>query len=150
MEPSDDPIDALNKLIKSGNPKSQGYDAIIVDMHGEANSEKYIIANYLDGKISALIGSHTHIPTADAHILTHGTGIQADAGMCGDYNSVIGMKKAASIGRYLRHFPKPKLEPADGEATLCGTIIETDELTGLCIKIEAFRLGARLLNTQHD
>ncbi len=150
MELSNDPISALDEIIGAGTPVKQGYDMIFIDIHAEANSEKYAIAHYCDGRVSAIVGSHTHIPTADAHIMANGTGFQCDAGMCGDYDSVIGMKKETSLGRFRHELPKPKLEPASGEATICGTIIETDEMTGLCKSIKPLRIGGILENTKND
>ena len=97
-----------------------------------------------DGKASLVVGSHTHVPTGDAHILEHGTGYQTDAGMCGDYNSVIGMEKTGSLQRCRRRFPSPRLSPAEGEGTLCGTFLETDDATGLAKAISPVRIGGRL------
>ena len=99
---------------------------IIVDVHGEATSEKMAIGHFLDGKVSVVVGTHTHVPTADQQILENGTFYQTDLGMCGDYNSVVGMKKEISISRFRHKYLKKKLETADGEATLCGAIIEVD------------------------
>lgn len=108
-----------------------GVAAILVDMHAEATSEKMAIGKYLDGRVSIVTGSHTHVPTADARVLPKGTGYHTDAGMCGDYDSVIGFEPSGPMERFLTKIPKAKMEAADGEATLCGTLIETDDATGL-------------------
>lgn len=111
--------------------------AIIVDMHAEATSEKTAMGKYLDGRVSLVTGSHTHVPTADARILPKGSGYHTDAGMCGDYDSVIGFTAAGPLERFLTKIPKTKMEPASGAATLCGTYVETDDKTGLAVKCEA-------------
>lgn len=118
---------------------------ILVDMHAEATSEKTALGNYLDGRVSAVIGSHTHVPTADTRILPGGTAYQTDAGMCGDYDSIIGMEKTAPIKRFLTKINKnTKMTAAAGEATICGIIIETNDKTGLAEKIEPVRKGGIL------
>ena len=122
----------------------QEADAILVDMHGEATSEKMAMGHLADGRASLVVGTHTHVPTADAHILEHGTGYQTDAGMCGDYDSVIGMEKSSSLQRFRRRFPSPRLAPAEGQATLCGTFLETDEASGLAKRIAPIRIGGCL------
>ena len=108
-----------------------GVSAIIVDFHAEATSEKMAMGKYLDGRVSMVVGSHTHVPTADARILPKGTGYQTDAGMCGDYDSVIGFKPEAPLERFLSKITKVRLEPASGDGTLCGLLVETDDATGL-------------------
>ena len=114
--------------------------AILVDIHAEASSEKMSLGHYLDGRVSAVIGTHTHVPTADARIFAGGTAYQSDAGMCGDYNSVIGMEKEAPIKRFTTKVTKGnKMTVASGKATIYGCLIETDDKTGLAIKIEAIR-----------
>ena len=125
MDPSEDPFSNLEKVIDEVNTISNDH-FIIVDVHGESTSEKMAIAHFLDGKVTAVVGTHTHIPTSDLQILTHGTFYQTDLGMCGDYNSVIGMKKDLSIKRFLFKHLKTRLEPADGLGTLCGVILEID------------------------
>ena len=119
-------------------------DAIIVDFHGEATSEKVAMGHYLDGRVSLVVGTHTHIPTADLRILTGGTAYQTDAGMCGDYNSVIGMDKAEPLRRFITGMAKARFEPAAGEATLSGVYVETDDRTGRATKVRMIRLGGRL------
>lgn len=114
--------------------------AIVVDMHAEATSEKCAMGHFLDGKVSLVVGSHTHIPTADARILPGGTAYQTDAGMCGDYDSVIGFEPAEPLQHFL-HKRKVRMKPALGEATLCGVIVETDDTTGKAVRIESLRAG---------
>ena len=114
--------------------------AIIVDMHGEATSEKMAMGQFLDGRVSMVVGSHTHVPTMDARILPRKTGYQTDAGMCGDYNSVIGFKPEAPLERFLSKITKIRLEPSGGPGTLCGLFVETDDTTGLAVHCEAVQL----------
>lgn len=144
MDLYDNPFPVLERLVADANPSDAGFDAVIVDVHGEASSEKTIIGHVLDGRASLVVGTHTHVPTADARILAGGTGYQTDAGMCGDYDSVIGMDKTAAVGRMLGEIPRPRLEPADGEATLCGVVVETDPKTGLAETIRPVRIGGAL------
>lgn len=121
--------------------------AILVDIHGEATSEKMAFGHYLDGRVSFVVGSHTHVPTNDAHILKGGTAYQTDAGMCGDYDSVIGMEKSAPIKRFVGKITKGvKLTAATGTTTICGAIVETDDKTGLARHIEVIKLGGALDN----
>ncbi|MEX2617998.1 MAG: TIGR00282 family metallophosphoesterase [Alphaproteobacteria bacterium] len=144
MELLDDPFPAIQLELPPGAPKKSGFDAVIVDVHGEATSEKVALGHVCDGRASLVVGTHTHIPTADAHILVGGTGYQTDAGMCGDYDSVIGMEKQGSINNFLRKLPRERLTPADGEATLCGVYMETDSQTGLARTVSPVRCGGRL------
>jgi metallophosphoesterase (TIGR00282 family) len=118
--------------------------AIVADMHAEASSEKMAYAHIFDSQLSCVIGTHTHCPTADAQILPGGTAFQSDAGMCGDYNSVIGMVKDGATLRFWRKMPGEKLGPAEGEATICGVFVETDDASGLAKRIEPVRTGGRL------
>lgn len=120
--------------------------SIFVDIHAEATSEKMAMAQYLDGRVSAVVGTHTHIPTADAQIFKKGTAFQCDAGMTGDYNSVIGANTEDSLYRFTTKMPKP-LIPADGEASVCGVFVETDDSTGLARFIGPVRVGGRLSET---
>jgi 2',3'-cyclic-nucleotide 2'-phosphodiesterase len=140
---TDDPFRALEaelgRWFLGGN-----VDAILVDVHAEATSEKMALGHFLDGRVSLVAGTHTHVPTADAHILAGGTGYITDVGMTGDYDSVIGMDKTASLQRWRTDLPVKKLEPAMGSATLCAVLVETDEKTGLARRIEPLRLGGRL------
>jgi len=116
---------------------------ILVDFHAAATSEKNAMGHYLDGRVSAVVGSHTHIPTADTRVLPGGTAYQTDAGMCGDYNSVIGMEKDIPLQHFL-HKRKGRMNPAMGEATLCGAVITTDDRTGLATEIVPLRRGGTL------
>jgi metallophosphoesterase (TIGR00282 family) len=118
--------------------------AIVIDIHAEATSEKIAFAQSFDGQASLVIGTHTHAPTADHQVLPGGTAYQSDAGMCGDYDSVIGMVKEGAAARFWRKLPGERLGPADGPATLCGAFVETDDTTGLALRIEPVRLGGRL------
>lgn len=118
--------------------------AIVVDFHAEASSEKMSFAHSFDGSVSLVVGTHTHVPTADHTILPGGTAFQSDAGMCGDYDSVIGMAKQGAAARFWTHMPGERLHPADGEATLCGIFVVTDDSTGLALAVEPVRVGGRL------
>ncbi|MDD3288492.1 MAG: TIGR00282 family metallophosphoesterase [Alphaproteobacteria bacterium] len=118
--------------------------AIFVDFHAETTSEKMSFGHVFDGRVSAVIGTHTHIPTADEQILQKGTAYQTDAGMCGDYNSVIGMKTESASWRFVKDVPGERLSPAEGEATVCGLFIETDDTTGLSVSVAPIRVGGRL------
>ena len=119
-------------------------DAVLIDFHAEATSEKMAFAHYVDGRASLVVGTHTHVPTADQQILTGGTAYLSDAGMTGDYDSVIGMAKEEPITRFLRKLPVERMRPAEGEATLCGLAIEVDDATGLARAVAPLRLGGRL------
>ena len=121
-------------------------DFIVVDLHGEITSEKMAMGHYYDGKATAVVGTHTHVPTADTRILDNGTGYQTDIGMCGDYNSVIGMNKENSIMKFLKDNKAQKHFPAVGQSTLSGIIVEGDIKTGLAKKIERFLHGGVLNN----
>jgi metallophosphoesterase (TIGR00282 family) len=118
--------------------------AIFVDFHAEASSEKMAFAHFLDGQVSAVVGTHTHCPSADAQVLPGGTAFQSDAGMSGDYDSVIGMVKESATLRFWRKMSGERLAPAEGEATVCGVFIETDDKTGLARRIAPVRIGGRL------
>ena len=143
MDPLEDPFGAVIRAIQP-YPLGRAVQAIVVDVHGEASSEKMALGHWLDGQASLVVGTHSHIPTADAHILVGGTAYQTDVGMCGDYDSVIGMKKEPAIQRFVRKMPTERLTPADGEATVCGLLLETDDKTGLATRVEQLRLGGRL------
>ena len=144
MDLYDDPFAALDRLLPKDAPVPAGFDFVLVDMHGEASSEKYAIGHLCDGVASLVVGTHTHVPTGDAHILAAGTGYQTDAGMCGTYDSVIGMDKHSALDRFLGRIPKPRLEVAEGEGTLCGVLVETDPATGLARSIQPVRRGGVL------
>ena len=138
-----DPFSAFDEALKSA-PLGGLAQAVIVDFHAEATSEKMAMGHWLDGRASLVVGTHTHVPTADTMILNGGTGYQTDAGMCGDYNSVIGMDKAEPLRRFVTGMNKERFTPAGEEATLSGVLIETDDKTGKAIRCEAFRHGGRL------
>ena len=121
--------------------------AIVVDFHAEASSEKMAFAHSFDGQVSMVIGTHTHCPSADHQVLPRGTAFQSDAGMSGDYDSVIGMTKDAAVTRFWRKLPGERLAPAEGEATVCGVFVETDDATGLAKRIAPVRVGGRLSQT---
>jgi len=148
MDPLDDPFAGVQKALLNqrlgSTAKGGSADAILVDFHGEASSEKMAMGHWLDGKVSVIVGTHTHVPTADAQVLPQGTAYQTDLGMTGDYDSVIGMQKEPAIGRFITKMPQKRLEPAEGEATLCGVLVETDDETGLAQAIRPVRVGGRL------
>ena len=121
--------------------------ASLLDIHCEATSEKMALGHFCDGRVSAVIGTHTHVPTSDAMILPKGTAYQSDAGMCGSFNSIIGMDKSEPLRRFITGMPKERFTPADGEGTICGAIIETDDKSGLANAIEMLRLGGCLSST---
>lgn len=143
MDPLDDPFQVLEAEL-ARHPLKASVDAIVVDVHAEATSEKCAVGHFCDGRVTLVVGSHTHVPTADHAILPRGTAYQSDAGMCGDYDSVIGMKKEGAIQRFVRKLPGEKLAPADGPATICGLFVESDDATGLAKRVEPLRLGGRL------
>jgi calcineurin-like phosphoesterase len=116
-------------------------DAIFVDFHAEATSEKMAMGKFLDGKVSAVVGSHTHIPTNDCHVMPQGTAYQTDAGMCGDYDSVIGMDKNVPLQMFLHKRKFDKMEPAKGEATICGCVVEINPQNGLAISIIPIKIN---------
>ncbi|MDE3122130.1 MAG: YmdB family metallophosphoesterase, partial [Paracoccaceae bacterium] len=141
--PFDDPFSALDQVLRS-HPLGGLAQAIIVDFHAEATSEKMAVGHWCDGRASLVVGTHTHVPTGDAQILPAGTAYLTDAGMCGDYNSVIGMDKAEPMRRFITGMSKTRFEPAEGEATLSGVYVETDDRTGLAKRVAMVRLGGRL------
>src|SRR5512139_363336 len=126
MDPLDDPFTAVEHEL-AACPLKQSADAIIVDIHAEATSEKMAMGHFCDGRASLVVGTHTHVPTGDHQILPGGTGYLSDAGMCGDYDSVIGMEKAEPLQRFLRKLPVERMKPADGPATICGVAVDTDD-----------------------
>ena len=117
---------------------------MIIDLHAEATSEKMAFGHYVDGRASLVVGTHTHVPTADHQILKAGTGYMSDAGMCGDYDSVIGMDKEEPLNRFLRKIPLGRFTPATGPATVSGIAVLTDDATGLALKVAPVRIGGRL------
>ena len=149
MPTLDDPFAAVEAVLAQ-HRLGGTVAACVVDIHGEATSEKMALGHVVDGRASLAVGSHTHVPTADAQILPGGTAYQTDAGMCGDYDSVIGMEKSLAVARFTRQMPTGRLTPALGEATLCGTVVETDDTTGLALSVQPLRLGGRLAQTLPD
>ncbi len=143
MDPLDDPFRIVPELL-SRHRLGVTVAAVVVDFHAEATSEKAAFAHLLDGRVSLVVGTHTHTPTADHRILSGGTAFQADAGMCGDYDSVIGMGKEAAVAKFVRKMPGERLQPADGEATICGLFVDTDDATGLARRVAPVRIGGRL------
>jgi 2',3'-cyclic-nucleotide 2'-phosphodiesterase len=141
--PFDDPFSAIEPVLKA-HPLGGQAQAVLVDMHCEATSEKMAMGHWCDGRASVVVGTHTHIPTADTQILPGGTAFQSDAGMCGDYNSVIGIEKSEPMRRFITGMPKGRFEPATGEATLSGLFVETDDRTGLAQRSVPVRVGGRL------
>jgi metallophosphoesterase (TIGR00282 family) len=142
----DNPFTATDAALDS-LPLGTVADAVIVDMHCEATSEKMAMGHFCDGRASLVVGSHTHVPTADHQILPAGTAFLTDAGMCGDYDSVIGMRKENSIERFATQLPGTRYQPAEGEGSLCGVFVETDDATGLAERVEPIRIGGRLSQT---
>jgi len=136
----DDPFSCTKQLLQSEILNST-CNAILIDLHGEATSEKNAFAHYIDGKVTAILGTHTHIPTADARILNEGTAYQTDVGMSGNYESVIGMDKENPIHSFVKGYrTEGRFVPAQGNVTVCGTFIESDDNTGLALKIEPFQI----------
>ena len=143
MDPLDDPFAAVAKALQA-HTLGGSVNAIFVDMHAEATSEKTAIGHYLDGRVSCVFGTHTHVPTADNQILPGGTAYMSDVGMCGDYDSVIGMEKSEPVRRFTRKMPGARFSPASGEATACGIYLEIDDTTGLTTHLAPLRQGGRL------
>lgn len=141
--PFDDPFSAVETVLKA-HPRGGMVSASLIDMHGEATSEKMAMGHWCDGRASVVVGSHTHVPTADAMILAGGTAYMTDAGMCGDYNSVIGMDKEEPLRRFITGMSKGRFQAAGGEATLSGLYVETDDRTGKAVRVEMVRDGGRL------
>ena len=141
----DDPFRAVQAELARLPMGAQGaVQAVVVDFHAEATSEKQAMGHSFDGRASLVIGTHTHVPSADHRILPGGTAFQTDAGMCGDYDSVIGMQKGGAAIRFWRKVPAERLAPAEAEATICGLFVETDDATGLARRAEPLRLGGGL------
>jgi 2',3'-cyclic-nucleotide 2'-phosphodiesterase len=147
MADLDDPFRAVERELEACGLKS-GADAILIDFHAEATSEKEAMGYFVDGRASAVIGTHTHVPTADEQILNRGTAYISDAGMCGDFDSVLGMEKDEPLSRFLTKIPSGRFSPSSGEATLCGVAVDVDDRTGLARAIAPLRLGGRLSQTE--
>jgi hypothetical protein len=141
--PFDDPFSAVETVLKT-HPLGGAVQAAILDVHAEATSEKMAMGHWADGRASLVVGTHTHVPTGDAMILDGGTAYLTDAGMCGDYNSVIGMEKLEPLRRFITGMSSARFEPAGGEATLTGVFVETDDRTGRALRVVPVRVGGRL------
>jgi metallophosphoesterase (TIGR00282 family) len=146
MDALDDPFAACERELNSA-PLREVADAVVVDMHAEATSEKMAMGHFCDGRASLVVGTHTHVPTADCQILPGGTAYQTDAGACADYDSVIGNKKEEPLRRFTTRISQSRYQPAEGPATVCGVFVETDDRTGLAKRVEPIRVGGRL--TEH-
>jgi metallophosphoesterase (TIGR00282 family) len=145
MDPLDCPFRGTAEVLSRHRLGATGtVQAVVIDFHAEASSEKMAFAHTFDGQASLVVGTHTHCPSADHQILPGGTAFLSDAGMSGDYDSVIGMQKEGAASRFWRKMPGERLNPAEGEATICGVFVETDDATGLARRIEPLRLGGRL------
>ena len=140
MEAVDCPVQAIENILKNYT-LGKNIDAVFVDIHAEATSEKVSLGYYLDGRVSAVAGTHTHVPTADWRVLPKGTAYITDVGMCGNYNSVLGFDTAAPINRLCRRYVCDRLTPASGEGTLYGILVETDDKTGLAKSIQQIVLN---------
>ena len=147
MADLDDPFRAVEREIEACGLKTSA-DAILIDFHAEATSEKEAMGHFVDGRATALIGTHTHVPTADEQILAKGTAYISDAGMCGDFDSVLGMDKEEPLTRFLTKIPSGRFTPSLGEATLCGLAIDVDDATGLARAVGPLRIGGRLSQTE--
>lgn len=141
--PFDDPFSAVDTVLRA-HPRGGLVQAALIDIHCEATSEKMAMGHWCDGRASVVVGTHTHVPTADAMILAGGTAYQTDAGMCGDYNSVIGMEKDEPMRRFITGMGKGRFQAAEGEATLSGLYVETDDRTGRATRVAMVREGGRL------
>jgi metallophosphoesterase (TIGR00282 family) len=143
MDPMDDPFSAVDRELEAC-PLAQACDAAIVDVHAEATSEKMAMGHFCDGRASLVVGTHSHVPTADCQILPNGTAYQTDAGACADYDSVIGNDKEEPLRRFTTRIQGGRYTPASGPATVCGVYVETDDATGLALRVEPIRVGGRL------
>lgn len=146
MDPLDDPFAAIDKILKN-HRLGKDVQAIFIDVHAEATSEKMSMGHFCDGRATLVVGTHTHVPSADTQILPQGTGYQTDAGMCGPADSVIGFEPSLAIGRFVRKMPGEKLRPAEGDTIVCGVMVDVDPKTGLCARIQPLRVGGRLAQT---
>ncbi|MBW7921626.1 MAG: YmdB family metallophosphoesterase [Rubellimicrobium sp.] len=142
--PFDDPFSAVDEVLRA-HPPGGAVQASIVEIHAEATSEKTAMGHFCDGRASLVVGTHTHIPTADTMLLPRGTAYQTDAGMCGVHDSVIGMDKAEPLRRFLTGMSRERFTPASGDATLSGVFVETDDRTGLAQTVRAVRVGGPLV-----
>jgi len=142
----DDPFQSAEAIL-TACPLGEQADAVVIDFHAEATSEKQCFGHFVDGRASLVVGTHTHVPTADCQILNAGTAYMSDAGMCGDYDSSLGMDKEEPLNRFLSKMPKGRFEAAAGPATICGVAVEISDRTGLAEKVAPLRLGPRLAET---
>jgi 2',3'-cyclic-nucleotide 2'-phosphodiesterase len=150
IEPQlDDPFPAIDREIEACK-LGRDCDAILLDFHAEASSEKMAMGHFCDGRVSLVVGTHTHVPTADHMILAGGTAYQTDAGMTGDFDSVIGMEKTEPLQRFLHKLPIERMKPAEGEGTVCGLVVDTDDKTGLAKRIQPLRIGGKLSQSMPD
>jgi len=147
MDPLDDPFACVEREL-ANHRLGASVQAIVLDLHAEATSEKMAMGHVVDGRVSLCVGTHTHVPTSDTMILPGGTAYQSDAGMCGDYDSVIGMDKAVPIARFTRKLPTERMSAATGEGTLCAVFVETDDASGLARRVAPVRVGGRLSPAQ--
>jgi metallophosphoesterase (TIGR00282 family) len=149
MDPLDDPFAAVERELGACGLKRQA-DLIVIDLHGEATSEKQAMGHFCDGRVSLVVGTHTHVPTADHRVLPNGTAFVSDVGMTGDYDSIIGMAKDEPMQRFLRKISSARFEPAGGQATLCGLAVETDDASGLARSVAPVRLGGALKSVRPE
>jgi len=147
MEPSDDPFGAVSRILED-HRLGRDADAIVLDFHCEATGEKQAMGHFCDGRVSLVVGTHTHTPSADFRILAGGTAYMTDAGMTGDYDSVVGMDRGEPISRFATGMSSGRFVAATGVATMCGVAVETDDKTGLAVRIAALRIGPHLEGQQ--
>jgi metallophosphoesterase (TIGR00282 family) len=146
MDSLDDPFAAIDQEL-AACPLGEQADVVLIDFHAEASSEKQALAHHVDGRVSLLVGTHTHVPTSDYRVLPAGTAFQTDVGMCGDYNSVIGMDKEEPLRRFIRKIPSERFAPANGPATIAGLAVEVDDGSGLAVNVAPLRIGGTLSET---
>jgi calcineurin-like phosphoesterase len=146
MDALDDPFASVDREL-SACPLGEAADAVVVDFHAEATSEKMAMGHFCDGRASLVVGTHTHVPTADCQILAGGAAYQTDAGACADYDSVIGNQKDEPLRRFTTRISGGRYKPAEGPATVCGVYVETSDKTGLALRVEPIRVGGRLAQT---
>ena len=146
MDPLDDPFAAVERELDACG-LGEACDACIIDVHAEATSEKMAMGHFADGRASLVVGTHTHVPTSDHQILPGGTGYMTDVGMCASYDSVIGMDKQEPVSRFTSKIPRERFKPADGDVTLSGVVVDTDDRSGLATSIAPIRVGGRLEST---
>ena len=149
MDPLDDPFACVERELAKQRLGAT-VDAVVLDFHAETTSEKMAMGHVVDGRVTLCVGTHTHVPTADAMILPGGSAYLSDAGMCGDYNSVIGMEKTVPIARFTRKLPTERLTPASGPGTLCGVFVETSGSSGLAERVVPVRAGGILAPSEPD